>query len=132
MHACGGMVPGAAVAAGGCGAIMTAVHAGDEVHFKVKPTTKFEKIFNAWKTRKAVQTGVRFVVDGVQLHEHRTPGKRMEAGSYVNRHRSYQSITRFLPSGLLCLPVQVFLDLSRSSFCSGREHGGWGRHRRHG
>jgi small ubiquitin-related modifier len=49
--------------------------AGDEVHFKVKPTTKFEKIFNAWKTRKAVQTGVRFMVDGVQLHAHRTPGE---------------------------------------------------------
>ena len=55
--------------------LVPAVHAGDEVHFKVKPTTKFEKIFNAWKTRKAVQTGVRFVVDGVQLHEHRTPGE---------------------------------------------------------
>ena len=54
---------------------MPAARAGDEVHFKVKPTTKFEKIFNAWKTRKAVQTGVRFVVDGVQLHEHRTPGE---------------------------------------------------------
>jgi Ubiquitin-2 like Rad60 SUMO-like len=55
--------------------VVPAVRAGDEVHFKVKPTTKFEKIFNAWKTRKAVQTGVRFVVDGVQLHEHRTPGE---------------------------------------------------------
>ncbi len=78
MHACGGTVPGAAVAAGICGAIRTAVRTGDEVHFKVKPTTKFEKIFNAWKTRKAVQTGVRFVVDGVQLHEHRTPGEQSE------------------------------------------------------
>ena len=63
------------MAANASDAIVDRCRAGDEVHFKVKPTTKFEKIFNAWKTRKAVQTGVRFVVDGVQLHEHRTPGE---------------------------------------------------------
>lgn len=59
---------------------MPSTAAGDEVHFKVKPTTKFEKIFNAWKTRKAVQTGVRFMIDGTQLHEHRTPGEGYPEG----------------------------------------------------
>ncbi|GAB4820914.1 hypothetical protein N2152v2_007960 [Parachlorella kessleri] len=47
---------------------------GGEVVFKVKPTTRFEKIFNAFCQKKAVdQTQVRFVFDGARISPISTP-----------------------------------------------------------
>lgn len=45
-----------------------------EVHFKVKMTTKFEKIFNAFCSRKALQPdAVRFLFDGSRINPNQTP-----------------------------------------------------------
>lgn len=45
-----------------------------EVHFKVKMTTKFEKIFNAFCSRKALQPdAVRFLFDGTRINPTQTP-----------------------------------------------------------
>ena len=42
--------------------------------FKVKPTTRFEKIFNAFCQKKAVdQAQVRFVFDGARISPNSTP-----------------------------------------------------------
>mmetsp|Transcript_5941 Transcript_5941/g.26295 ORF Transcript_5941/g.26295 Transcript_5941/m.26295 type:complete len:93 (+) Transcript_5941:62-340(+) len=45
-----------------------------EVHFKVRQTTKFEKIFTAFCSRKSLQPGaVRFLFDGQRINPTQTP-----------------------------------------------------------
>ena len=94
---------------------MPSTAAGDEVHFKVKPTTKFEKIFNAWKTRKAVQTGVRFMIDGTQLHEHRTPGEEyMQDLQPLHLDSRLRLACSFCPSGLSLVSLPLLVQRMRT------------------
>ena len=47
---------------------------GEETFFKVKKSTKLEKVFNAYSTRKGVAPGsLRFLFDGVRVQPHQTP-----------------------------------------------------------
>lgn len=49
---------------------------GEEVYFKVKKTTRMEKVFNSYATRKGVQLGaLRFLIDGQRVHNNDTPAK---------------------------------------------------------
>mmetsp|Transcript_9556 Transcript_9556/g.12983 ORF Transcript_9556/g.12983 Transcript_9556/m.12983 type:complete len:104 (+) Transcript_9556:149-460(+) len=49
---------------------------GHEVQFKVKPSTKFEKIFSAFCERRSIaKDGIRFLFDGVRLNGTQTPGE---------------------------------------------------------
>lgn len=57
---------------------------GSETHFKVKPTTKFEKILNAYQTKKA-QNGFHFLFDGARLLSHWTPADEgLEDGDSID------------------------------------------------
>jgi small ubiquitin-related modifier len=48
--------------------------AGDETLFKIKKTTKMEKVFNAYAQRKGVQVGsLRFLLDGERVTGEQTP-----------------------------------------------------------
>ncbi len=57
-----------------------------QVVFKVKPTTRFEKILNAFCTKKAVdQQQVRFVFDGRRVSPNSTPADMaMEDGDTID------------------------------------------------
>ncbi|KAK2078376.1 hypothetical protein QBZ16_003216 [Prototheca wickerhamii] len=59
---------------------------GGEVVFKVKKTTKFEKILNAFCQKKAVDISqVRFVFDGTRINPSMTPEDMdMEDGDTVD------------------------------------------------
>lgn len=47
---------------------------GEEIQFKVKPTTKMEKILNAYADRKGVSVAaLRFMVDGERINPTDTP-----------------------------------------------------------
>ena len=49
---------------------------GEETFFKVKKTTKLDKVFNAYSTRKGVRaTDLRFLYDGQRVRGDETPGK---------------------------------------------------------
>mmetsp|Transcript_4029 Transcript_4029/g.18393 ORF Transcript_4029/g.18393 Transcript_4029/m.18393 type:complete len:93 (+) Transcript_4029:94-372(+) len=57
-----------------------------EVHFKVRQTTKFEKIFTAFCSRKSLQPGaVRFLFDGQRINPTQTPQELdMEDGDSID------------------------------------------------
>ena len=59
---------------------------GTEVHFKVRPTTKFAKVFEAYCQRKSLQqNAVRFLVDGERIRADQTPEDfDMEDGDCVD------------------------------------------------
>lgn len=47
---------------------------GEETHFKVKTTTKFQKIFTAYAARKGIDAAsIRFNFDGQRIAETQTP-----------------------------------------------------------
>eukprot|EP00752_Nemacystus_decipiens_P011301 g10043.t1 len=47
---------------------------GEETFFKVKKTTRMEKVFNTYATRKGVQVqALRFLLDGQRVNENDTP-----------------------------------------------------------
>mmetsp|Transcript_15179 Transcript_15179/g.17189 ORF Transcript_15179/g.17189 Transcript_15179/m.17189 type:complete len:96 (-) Transcript_15179:586-873(-) len=49
---------------------------GEETFFRVKPTTKMSKVFEAYAQRKAVQTSaLRFLLDGERISGDQTPEK---------------------------------------------------------
>eukprot|EP00500_Bicosoecida_sp_ms1_P000525 CAMPEP_0203812104 /NCGR_PEP_ID=MMETSP0115-20131106/3950_1 /ASSEMBLY_ACC=CAM_ASM_000227 /TAXON_ID=33651 /ORGANISM="Bicosoecid sp, Strain ms1" /LENGTH=176 /DNA_ID=CAMNT_0050720941 /DNA_START=41 /DNA_END=570 /DNA_ORIENTATION=+ len=60
--------------------------AGTETVFKVKPSTKFEKIFKAYAGRKGVEVNsLRFTFDGERIEPHHTPvDLEMEDGDQVD------------------------------------------------
>ena len=48
---------------------------GEETFFKVKKTTKLDKVFNAYSQRKGVNaTSLRFLFDGQRVRGDQTPG----------------------------------------------------------
>ena len=59
---------------------------GEETFFKVKTTTKLDKIFNAYATRKGVAaTDLRFLFSGVRVRGDQTPaGIDMEEGDMLD------------------------------------------------
>ena len=59
---------------------------GEETFFKVKTTTKLDKVFNAYATRKDVcATSLRFFVDGAGVRGDQTPaGIDMEEGDMLD------------------------------------------------
>ncbi|KAK9808157.1 hypothetical protein WJX73_003041 [Symbiochloris irregularis] len=59
---------------------------GGEVHFKVKPTTKFGKIMASYAANKSVdQKSIKFIFDGSRLHENQTPeGVGMESDDCID------------------------------------------------
>jgi len=49
---------------------------GEETHFKIKSTTKFSKVFNAYAQRKGVDpNSLRFMFDGSHIQAEQTPGE---------------------------------------------------------
>lgn len=47
---------------------------GEETYFKVKKTTRMEKVFNTYATRKGVQVAaLRFLLDGQRVNADDTP-----------------------------------------------------------
>lgn len=47
---------------------------GEETFFKVKKTTKMQKVFDAYASRKGVaKNAMRFLVDGERIEEDATP-----------------------------------------------------------
>jgi len=56
------------------------------VHFKVRPSTKFSKVFDAYCQRKALQpNAVRFLMDGERLRPDQTPEEMdMEDGDSID------------------------------------------------
>mmetsp|Transcript_13915 Transcript_13915/g.30053 ORF Transcript_13915/g.30053 Transcript_13915/m.30053 type:complete len:98 (-) Transcript_13915:352-645(-) len=60
--------------------------AGTEVFFKVKPQTKFQKVFEAYCQKKAVDiNSIRFVYDGVRISKDSSPVELgMEDGDVVD------------------------------------------------
>ena len=59
---------------------------GEETFFKVKKTTKLDKVFNAYSTRKGVAaTSLRFLFDGSRVRGDQTPaGIGMEEGDMLD------------------------------------------------
>eukprot|EP00740_Mantoniella_antarctica_P006241 CAMPEP_0181363246 /NCGR_PEP_ID=MMETSP1106-20121128/8588_1 /TAXON_ID=81844 /ORGANISM="Mantoniella antarctica, Strain SL-175" /LENGTH=93 /DNA_ID=CAMNT_0023477555 /DNA_START=41 /DNA_END=322 /DNA_ORIENTATION=- len=57
-----------------------------EVHFKVRQTTKFQKIFDAFCSRKALSSdSVRFLFDGQRINPNMTPKDlEMEDGDSID------------------------------------------------
>ena len=54
------------------------------MHFKVRPSTKFSKVFDAYCQRKALQpNAVRFLMDGERLRPDQTP-EEMDTVSYTH------------------------------------------------
>lgn len=50
---------------------------GSDLQFKVKTTTKFEKIFSAYCQRKSIQSsGYKFIFDGDRLQDNQTPADK--------------------------------------------------------
>ena len=56
------------------------------MHFKVRPSTKFSKVFDAYCQRKALQpNAVRFLMDGERLRPDQTPEEMdMEDGDCID------------------------------------------------
>ena len=73
---------------GGEGSLNIRIRAqcGEETFFKVKTTTKLDKIFNAYATRKGVAaTDLRFLFSGVRVRGDQTPaGIDMEEGDMLD------------------------------------------------
>jgi small ubiquitin-related modifier len=47
---------------------------GGEVHFKVKPHTKFTKVFDAYCSKKAIgQDTIKFLFDGERIRSEQSP-----------------------------------------------------------
>mmetsp|Transcript_28137 Transcript_28137/g.75966 ORF Transcript_28137/g.75966 Transcript_28137/m.75966 type:complete len:98 (+) Transcript_28137:86-379(+) len=59
---------------------------GAEVQFKVKSTTKFQKIFRTYCEKKALnRDSVRFNFDGERINENQTPADlEMEDGDVID------------------------------------------------
>ena len=59
---------------------------GEEVHFKVKKTTPFKKIMDAYCTKRGLSREyVRFMIDGVRIQDSDTPKmKEMEDGDQID------------------------------------------------
>lgn len=59
---------------------------GDEVHFKVKSTTRFEKIMKAYCEKKGIDVNtIKFVFDGKRIEKEQSPaGLDMEDGDTVD------------------------------------------------
>ena len=59
---------------------------GEETFFKVKKTTKLDKVFNAYSTRKGVAaTSLRFLFDGSRVRGDQTPADiDMEVGDQLD------------------------------------------------
>ena len=59
---------------------------GEETFFKVKKTTKLDKVFNAYSTRKGVAaTSLRFLFDGSRVNSTQTPESlEMEDGDVID------------------------------------------------
>ena len=59
---------------------------GEETFFKVKKTTKLDKVFNAYSTRKGVAaTSLRFLFDGSRIPGFKTPADiGMENGDQLD------------------------------------------------
>ena len=59
---------------------------GEETFFKVKKTTKLDKVFNAYSTRKGVAaTSLRFLFDGSRVRGDQTPADiDMEDGDQLD------------------------------------------------
>ncbi|KAG1681636.1 hypothetical protein FOA52_014145 [Chlamydomonas sp. UWO 241] len=59
---------------------------GGEVHFKVKPQTKFGKVMDAYCNKKAVDpASMRFMFDGSRIQKEHTPAQLdMEDGDVVD------------------------------------------------
>ena len=62
---------------------------GSAVHFKVKETTSFGKMFSAYLSRQALSpASVRFLYDGVRLDASQTPKMvNMESGDVIDAIR---------------------------------------------
>lgn len=62
---------------------------GGEVHFKVKVTTKFEKIMNAYCTKKSLDSKVmRFMYEGERINGEQTPQElEMEDGDQIDANQ---------------------------------------------
>ena len=74
---------------------------GDETFFKVKKTTKMQKVFGAYAQRKGVAiTSLRFLIDGDRIDPAETP-KSLELEDQ-DQSKCHLSHTPFTP---LCLPV---------------------------
>lgn len=53
---------------------LTSTQTGEETYFKVKKTTRMEKVFNTYATRKGVQvSALRFLLDGQRVNSDDTP-----------------------------------------------------------
>ena len=65
---------------------------GEETFFKVKKTTKLDKVFNAYATRKDVcATSLRFFVDGAGVRGDQTPADiGMGDGDQIDCMRALQ------------------------------------------
>lgn len=59
---------------------------GTEVHFKVKPHTKFEKVMSAYCQKKGMDIAhVRFLFDGERIRKEQTPSEiGMEDGDSID------------------------------------------------
>lgn len=59
---------------------------GTQVHFKVKRTTPFQKVFNAYATRQNLNSeSLKFLFDGRRLKAHETPADYdMEDGDSID------------------------------------------------
>lgn len=56
--------------------VLSSVQDGAETFFKVKPTTKMSKVFDAYAKRKGVASGtLRFLFDGERVQPDDTPAK---------------------------------------------------------
>ena len=69
-----------------CLNIRLRVHTGEETFFKLKKTTKLDKVFNAYSTRKGVAaTSLRFLFDGSRVRGDQTPADiDMEDGDQLD------------------------------------------------
>ena len=69
---------------------------GEETFFKVKKTTKLDKVFNAYSTRKGVAaTSLRFLFDGSRVRGDQTPADiDMEDGDQLDCMLEQQGLER--------------------------------------
>lgn len=53
---------------------MASIQTGEETYFKVKKTTRMEKVFSTYASRKGVSVGaLRFLLDGQRVSGDQTP-----------------------------------------------------------
>ena len=85
-----------------------------ETHFKVRTTTKFEKIFKAYCARESIAVdSVRFIYDGDRIQGHQTPGDvDMEHNAQIDAMIAQEG-------GRLVLKQQCPLLGSTSARCRG-------------